>query len=434
MAAILLRFAPRSWRLGIVIGFSAVFVGSLGWRAAAFSGLCLVTAQACAWQQSEQGRVFASRVGVGVILIGLLLANPWRLPDLGQPGMLITTIGAPYLALQAIGQIVDLRRGAVNARAVTPLELVASMTFFPHFFAGPVLRTGRFRAELRKPDWIPLTADRSWQATSLIVTGYAKKRFSDLLVSPNEFSLALTQPGRIGAVALVVLTAIRVLSVYLATWGYIDIVRGVSCAMGLDMPRHFVAPVFGSTGLRDFFRRWQVTIMSWFRDYVMVPVRGSAPPGSLRRKAAVPATFLVAAIWHGPALVLWGVALAVGLWIESSVVHRRSAPPGWIERTLRRTLFVWVPIVGAAMLVIELRSKISGRGWMATGPAMAGVEGRLFGLLLAAGGAVWVWERLDIAHVERESTVRSAVALGGGAIVIVLCSAVGRQVFTYGGG
>ena len=162
--------------------------------------------------------------------------------------------------------------------------------------------------------------------------------------------------------------------------GYIDMARGSAKLLGVDMQPNFIQPLTRSRYFGDFWRRWQITIMGWFRDYVFRPLRGHKPSG-LRESAALVATFLTVGLWHSGRVtwLIWGALTACVLiaetWVRRRLAARRrvlvrkakeqgrplpgAARPAWLRRAyglayvyvvlMLSVVWLGAPSVGSAL-------------------------------------------------------------------------------------
>ncbi|MCB0963777.1 MAG: hypothetical protein KDA98_10835, partial [Acidimicrobiales bacterium] len=163
------------------------------------------------------------------------------------------------------------------------------------------------------------------EAVELVLVGTFKKvAVADpLLLLGIETYRDGPMPGPVGA--LLALTAVLV-GGYFDITGYIDIARGSAKFLGIDMQRNSLLPLLRSTGYADFWRRWQLTVMMWFRDYVFLPLRGRHRV-AWREHVALFGTFFVLGVWHGLTVgwALWGVASGVIIVVERTIQGRRAA-------------------------------------------------------------------------------------------------------------
>jgi D-alanyl-lipoteichoic acid acyltransferase DltB (MBOAT superfamily) len=206
------------------------------------------------------------------------------------------------------------------------------MTFFPHLMAGPILRPRDFLTTLH-PSCMPERAEAPLEAAVLVGRGYFKKMVlaDRIALSIDPFFLHVGTPATEGVWALpyVYLYAFQI---YFDFSGYTDIARGLGLMFGFRWPENFRLPYLASSPV-EFWRRWHITLSTFLRDYLFMPL-GGIRRSPFRRYAALMATMLLGGLWHGASwsFVLWGglhgAYLTVNrMWTESS--QRRALPsPG----------------------------------------------------------------------------------------------------------
>jgi len=209
--------------------------------------------------------------------------------------------GISFYTFQSMSYTIDVYRGHAAARTRF-IDVAAFVSFFPHLVAGPIMRATNLLPQVERERTFDAAAVRD--ATVLIVWGFFKK----LVIADNVGVIAnkvfsLQQPDFYVLWAGVFAFAIQIYADFSA---YTDIARGVAKWYGFDLIKNFEQPYLAS-GPADFWRRWNISLSTWFRDYVFIPLGGSR-----RRSGRVAAnlmiTFLASGIWHGASwnYVLWG--------------------------------------------------------------------------------------------------------------------------------
>lgn len=232
-------------------------------------------------------------------------------------------VGLSFFCFQAISYLVDIHRDELKPTR-SPIDVFLFVSFFPHLLAGPIVRASKlipaFHATPRTPNWV------QWaEAGELVLVGTFKKvAIADPLLVLGVASF--TDFGAMGPVNVLVSLVAVLVGGYFDVTGYIDIARGSAKFLGIDMQRNALTPLTRSTGYGDFWRRWQLTVMMWFRDYVFRPLRGDGRQ-AWREHAALFGTFFVLGIWHGltPGWALWGVASGLIIVAERTLQTRRAA-------------------------------------------------------------------------------------------------------------
>jgi D-alanyl-lipoteichoic acid acyltransferase DltB (MBOAT superfamily) len=259
------------------------------------------------------------------------------------PWDIILPLGISFFVFQKISYLVDLARG--DRRIYGFLDFFTFVTFFPQLIAGPIVRhneiVGQFEASPRGPEmWENLS-----RGAVLFVIGLTKKTgIADTMAAVCDplFHAASAAPLN-GAAAWAAVSSFT-LQIYYDFSGYSDMAIGLALMFGLRLPFNFDAP-YRATSIRDFWRRWHITLSRLLRDYLYIPLGGNRA-GAARQAANVVVTMLLGGLWHGAnwTFVAWGglhgVALAVnGAW------QRRGwpmpAPLGW-ALTLLFVMVAWV--------------------------------------------------------------------------------------------
>jgi alginate O-acetyltransferase complex protein AlgI len=271
---------------------------------------------------------FVENVGAVLAAIGL---NP-HLPVL----RVLLPVGISFYTFQAMSYTIDVYRGELRARR-SLLDVAVFISFFPHLVAGPIQRASYLLPQVegtRRFD-----AGRATSGFFLICWGFFKK----LVIADNVGVIAnkvfaLADPSFEILWAGVFAFAIQIYADFSA---YTDIARGTSRWLGFELTENFDHPYLARTPA-DFWRRWNISLSSWFRDYVYIPLGGSR----VRWVRNVMVTFLLSGLWHGASwnYVLWG--LYHGLLLVATRAHRilRPAAPA------RRQWAAGFQIVGMFLL------------------------------------------------------------------------------------
>ncbi len=266
--------------------------------------------------------------------IGLLLSSvAWVITVTGVP--LTTPLYSPLLPLgisfftfQAVAYQVDLYRGVVQPER-TLLRFALFISFFPQLIAGPIVRATSLLPEFQSSR--PLVARDVQQGLFMCCAGLALKigvadilaQFVDqLFADPDDY-------GFYRAWYRMYAFSFQVLADF---WGYTLLARGLGLLLGYHLPRNFSLPYF-STSFRELWRRWHMTLSTWFRDYVYIPL-GGRHAGQLRSQIILLVTFAIAGLWHGAGwnYVLWGLLNGAVMVLERVVHQPLAAATAWMGR------------------------------------------------------------------------------------------------------
>jgi alginate O-acetyltransferase complex protein AlgI len=229
----------------------------------------------------------------------LLLAA--RLPTFGRHLNIILPVGISFYTFQSISYIVDVYRGDVEP-ARNPIHFALFVAFFPHMVAGPIMHSRDLLPQMQQPRHTTRVQVRGglW----LILWGFFKK----LVVGDNLASIVDAVYGSDTATAGGVLlrTYAFAYQIYYDFSGYTDIARGTGKLMGFELMRNFKQPYL-AVSPPDFWRRWHISLSTWLRDYLYIPLGGNRK-GEARTYANLLVTMLLGGLWHGAnwTFVVWG--------------------------------------------------------------------------------------------------------------------------------
>jgi D-alanyl-lipoteichoic acid acyltransferase DltB (MBOAT superfamily) len=237
---------------------------------------------------------------------------------------IVLPVGISFYTFQAMSYTIDLYRGRIPVTR-SPLDFALFVAFFPQLVAGPIVRAADFIPQLRKP--IRLYCDQ--QTLFLVLRGLAKK----VLIADNVAVLAdaiFEDPTIWPSAVIWFATVCFAVQIYCDFSGYSDIAIGVGRILGFRIPLNFNYPYFARNP-SDFWRRWHISLSSWLRDYLYIPLGGSRSGGA-RTYRNLMITMLLGGLWHGASwnFVVWG--LLHGLLLIAHRLYaavRRRVNPEW---------------------------------------------------------------------------------------------------------
>jgi alginate O-acetyltransferase complex protein AlgI len=305
---------------------------------------------------------------------------------LSSPGVLLPA-GLSFYLLQSMAYVIDVYRGAAK-RQTSFLAYAAFVSFFPRLLAGPIERAGNLLPQLQGDTRI--TVRDFTDGLSMFVVGYFKK-----VALADYLAIYVTNvygaPRQFYSPALLLATFLFAWQVYFDFSGYTDMARGIARMMGIRLMRNFDNP-YVATSLRDFWHRWHISLSSWFRDYVYIPLGGNRR-GTLVTHRNVVVTMMLSGLWHDAAwrFVVWGAVHGLG-YCAARQLGRTAERLRRMPKILKQLLvfgFVtgaWVffkaKSIGAACAII---ARVFTSGW--ADPACP-----VLALVLIA--AVWSYEHL----------------------------------------
>ncbi|MCR4853602.1 MAG: MBOAT family protein [Prevotella sp.] len=231
-------------------------------------------------------------------------------------------VGISFYTFQAISYSVDVYRNRFK-EDVTLLEYAFYLTFFPLLFAGPITRAGTLLTQLR--DKHHLILQRSvYAGLWLIMVGLLKKGLiADYIAQYNNW--IFEDPMGYSGFEDMVGVLGYALQIYLDFSGYSDISIGLAALLGFRLRENFSYP-YQSLNVTEFWHRWHISLSTWFRDYLYIPMGGNRV-GRWHHYWNLFFTMIVAGLWHGASwmFVIWGAMHGA-----AQVVHKMCRP--WLDR------------------------------------------------------------------------------------------------------
>ena len=217
-----------------------------------------------------------------------------------------------FFTFEFVHYLTDVYKGQRAIRS--PLQFALFAIFFPSLVSGPIKRFEEFVPQIARGIARP-SGDILMRGLIQTAIGFAKK----LIVADNAtlgISILEARPEHdaLSVMALVTLLSIRILFDFS---GYSDIAIGIARMTGINLPANFKYP-YASLSIADFWRRWHISLSSWIRDYIYIPL-GGGRQGVLRKSCNVLIAMFICGMWHGPAwhFGVWGIYHGVGLGAHS---------------------------------------------------------------------------------------------------------------------
>lgn len=241
------------------------------------------------------------------------LGLPVSLPVL----QVLLPVGISFYTFQTLSYTFDVYRGRLSAER-EPLAFAVFVGFFPQLVAGPIVRAADFLPQLQRT---PQREDIEWRACLwLFLVGYVKKAVLSDNLAPYV-DVFFNTPGEYSAVSAWVGVGLYAAQIFCDFSGYSDMACATAGLLGYRLMVNFRSPYL-ATSPQDFWRRWHISLSTWLRDYLYIPLGGNRG-GRWRVARNLIITMLLGGLWHGAAwgFVVWGavhgVALALGVWWRS---------------------------------------------------------------------------------------------------------------------
>ena len=225
------------------------------------------------------------------------LACPLPLLDFVLP------VGISFITFRAISYVIDVHRHVIEP-AHSLVDFAIYKAFFPQLIAGPIIRARHFLPQLYRIASVARVD--SGRAAVLILGGLFKKMVIANYLAEKLVDPVFTNPATFYGLDVLLGVYGYALQLYCDFSAYSDIAIGVALLLGFDFPENFNAPYF-ATSLRDFWSRWHISLSTWLRDYLYVPLGGSRC-SMARTYTNLILTFLLGGLWHGASwtFVTWG--------------------------------------------------------------------------------------------------------------------------------
>jgi len=231
---------------------------------------------------------------------------------------LVLPMGISFYTFQTLSYTVDVYRGDMPAEKHFGY-FALYISFFPQLVAGPIERADRLLPQLKAEHTFDATRARSGLRRMAI--GYFKKIVIADTLAKGVDAVYNHLPGQ-GGLVLVIATVMFAFQIYCDFSGYSDIAIGCARILGIDLMDNFRAPYLAHS-IREFWSRWHISLSTWFRDYVYIPLGGNRS-GVWKQRRNLLLTFLLSGLWHGAnwTFVLWGL-LHGGLQVVENLLRGR---------------------------------------------------------------------------------------------------------------
>jgi len=416
---------PQRWRIGFLCFASMLFYAMWRWEfcllvifSAAVDFFCGKHIARATHKRRRRAFLLLSLV-TNLGLLGFFKYTYFALDNLKKVGALagltgladvdlgfsiILPLGISFYTFQTISYSIDVYRGVIRPIDRFPLFL-AYVMFWPQLVAGPILRAGEVVEQLERPrtlDWRRLSG-----GLSLVVLGLFKKVVLADNIAPMVELWYEMDPNLLTGIDVWVANFLFGFQIYCDFSGYSDIAIGSAAMVGLTFPDNFNWP-YMSRSPREFWRRWHISLSSWIRDYLYLPLTGrefqtrstggmgvaSQPDQQQSHAKALLLTWLIMGLWHGAAwtFALWGLyhGLVVLLYRVLKPLQKlveRAPPLAWLLM-LHVAMAGWIPFRAASLRqALAMFAKI-------LNPTTYRISGMVTGMSLRLAGYSYLWAAL----------------------------------------
>jgi D-alanyl-lipoteichoic acid acyltransferase DltB (MBOAT superfamily) len=351
-------------------------------------------------------------------------------------------IGISFFTFESMSYVMDVYRGDIDPHP-SYLEYLVFVAFFPHLVAGPIVRPRDLLPQLARA--ARFDPGEGSEALFLIAVGLVKKVAIGDYLATNLIDRVFDAPLQYSALECYAAVLGYAVQIYCDFSGYTDIAIGSALLLGVRFPKNFNAP-YKAENVVDFWRRWHISLSTWLRDYLYVPLGGNRK-GRARTYLNLMITMLLGGLWHGAnwTFVAWGGLHGGALAVTRFVRHWRGKEDVVRERkTVGDWVFSVVKVVATFHFVlltwVLFRSESFGHAWTFLGRILTftsyhpNLDARVVGVLAVGIASHYVPERWYEMARERFAALPApvqGVALFGAALVVRRMASAEAVPFVY---
>lgn len=333
---------PKWLRNAVLAAFSLLFFAWAGLKGAAI----LVLLAGINWLGGlSLGRLAHKRpLLILLILLDLAVLGGFKYAGFAAetvnalvPGLLpvlspALPLGLSFYVFTAIGYCADVAAGKVDSEK-NPIRFAVFLAFFGHGPSGPIVRYGQQAPQLDPgSETRRVSADRFCYGIKRLVLGLAKKAIIADQLALIYAKVASVPAATLPAPILVLGYTAYMMQLYFDFSGYSDMAIGIGEFFGITLPENFEYPYLACS-VGEYWRRWHISLSSWFRDYVYIPLGGSRVAAKRRLYFNIFIVWLLTGIWHGAkwTYIVWGMMYFVLLCVERILnLSGQKSWLGWI--------------------------------------------------------------------------------------------------------
>jgi D-alanyl-lipoteichoic acid acyltransferase DltB (MBOAT superfamily) len=302
--------------------------------------------------------------------------------DYQPPPMdIVLPVGISFYTFQTLSYTIDVYRGKLRPWN-SFLDFALFVTFFPQLVAGPIVRASYFLPQLNAARRAS-SGQLGWGLTLLTIGLFEKVVLADAISAPVA-DLVYSAAGQAGFLDAWLGTLAFSAQIFFDFAGYSTCAIGIALCLGFALPDNFRYP-YAAIGFSDFWRRWHISLSSWLRDYLYIPLGGNRR-GRARTHVNLAATMLLGGLWHGAAwrFVAWGGLHGLYLVVERRLQNTWGHVE-WLRRAWVRVGLALVTYALVCLTWVFFRAQNFGDAWQLV---TAMVTGRRGELALGIGNAV----------------------------------------------
>ena len=310
ITAILYYLAPKKWKPYVLLVISVIVYSSLGVKSLIYIVISTITTYIA-------GLLFEKNKHKKLILIVTLVINIGILVVIKSELIknIIVPLGVSYYTFQVVSYLIDVYKNKYKPEKNIAKYFLYTM-YFPYLFIGPINRYDDISKTLFETDK-KFNPKCAYNGALRIAWGFFKK-----LIIANRINVVIStitqNPSEYNGAFAIFAMLLYSIQLYADFSGGIDIVIGFSKVLQINLKENFNNP-YVSQNIQEFWRRWHISLTSWFRDYVYIPLGGNRC-SKLRNYFNTIVVFLLSGIWHGVNYILWGlfhgICLIIGKFIK----------------------------------------------------------------------------------------------------------------------
>jgi len=337
-------------------------------------------------------------------------------------------LGISFFVFQGLSYLIDVYRGQVNPQK-SFWNFAMYKAMFPQLIAGPIVRYQQIAGEIEHR---VVSSERLWRGFRQFATGLAQKVLIANTIALPADQLFAAGPASLSAGGAWLAVACYSVQILYDFAGYSNMAIGIAHMLGFSYPPNFQRP-YSAVSVTEFWRRWHMSLSSWFRDYVYIPLGGNrgAP---WRTYANLALVFLLCGLWHGAAwtFIVWGAWHGALLVLERAGLGRQLARlPAVVGQgyTLLMVMIGWVFFRAADLpTALHMLQAMVGHAGAAAGATVPPHDwhidmGPVQWSALAAGVALAVWRLPQPAQPFAATGWRRVAGMAAALLALVLCGA-----------
>ena len=331
----------------LLLVLSIIIYASYGLSNFIFIGFSLLSTFVAAKYLHKENKnrklVLAGTIAINTAILVFVKFLPYTNVNILAP------LGVSYYTLQVISYLADVYKGKYEYEK-SLFNYALFIMYIPHLFIGPISRYEDMKKELLSKRKI--TLDNILNGGIRILWGLSKK----LIIAGRTGIVieTITSNNSNGCYALLAMFLYSI-ELYSDFSGGIDIVLGISRMLGINLVENFDAPYY-SQNIKEFWRRWHISLSSWLRDYVYIPLGGSRC-SKIRKAINVIITFAVSGLWHGANYIVWGIIHGIFVILGDSYKTKLK----WFNRAVNFIIvsflwsfFIWAGTVEALKMMLSV--------------------------------------------------------------------------------